>query len=153
MTDAEKLARYDDLANLVDELHDENMELRQQLAERDNQIESLKASVYGLYELEKQLADSQQNVAMLRDALEITHELYTQSSTGYGFARPDNPHNFYPDIDCCSKEEIEAHSKACDDYSSGRNILNCSWGIGTYLDEYVPAIKALAATAPKSNEN
>lgn len=28
ITDAEKLARYDDLANLVDELHDENMKLR-----------------------------------------------------------------------------------------------------------------------------
>lgn len=40
MTDADKLARYDDLANLVEDLHDENMELRQQLAamtaERDD---------------------------------------------------------------------------------------------------------------------
>jgi hypothetical protein len=32
MTDAEKLLRYDDLANLVDELRDENMEMKQQLA-------------------------------------------------------------------------------------------------------------------------
>lgn len=33
MTDADKLARYADLANLVEELHDDNMMLRQQVAD------------------------------------------------------------------------------------------------------------------------
>ena len=35
------------------ELMTENAAMRKQLAERNNQIEALKASVYGLYELEK----------------------------------------------------------------------------------------------------
>jgi len=92
-------------------------------------------------------AQLQDEVTMLeRDALEVTHELYANTSSGYGFARPENPHNFHCDIDCCSKEEIEAHSKACDDYAAGRKVSNDSWGIGTYCDEYAPAIKALAAT-------
>lgn len=91
-----------------------------------------------------------EQVVMLRDALEVTHELYVNASSGYGFARPDNPHNFHCDIDCCSKEEIAAHSKACDDYAAGRKVSSDSWGIGTYCDEYTPAIKALADTEPKS---
>jgi hypothetical protein len=33
--DADKLARYDYLANLVEELHDENMRMRQQLSTTD----------------------------------------------------------------------------------------------------------------------
>ena len=99
--------------------------------------------------LEKECDQLREQVALLRDALEVTHELYANASSGYGFARPDNPHNFHCDIDCCSKEEIAAHSKACDDYAAGRKVSSDSWGIGTYCDEYTPAIKALAATEPK----
>lgn len=87
--------------------------------------------------------------AVLREALETTHDLYAHASSGYGFARPDNPHNFSPDFECCSQEEIAAHSKACEDYDAGRKISNESWGIGTYCDEYAPALQALAS-APES---
>ena len=43
--DADKLARYDDLANFVEELHDENMRMRQQLAEREKQIVLLRVAL------------------------------------------------------------------------------------------------------------
>ena len=101
-----------------------------------------------IFDLGEERDQLREQVKMLRDALEVTHELYANSSSGYGFARPENPHNFHCDIDCCSKEEIAAHSKACDDYAAGRKVSNDSWGIGTYCDEYAPAIEALAATEP-----
>lgn len=123
-------------------------------ASRDAEIAALQAEIErkmsaGGFVL-KENGQLREQVAMLRDALEVTHELYVNASSGYGFARPDNPHNFHCDIDCCSKEEIAAHSKACDDYAAGRKVSSDSWGIGTYCDEYTPAIKALAATKPKS---
>lgn len=83
-------------------------------------------------------------IERLRDVLEITHELYVQSSSGYGFATPDNPHNYMPDIESCNAEEIRNHSKACSDYDAGLPIVNRQWGIGTYCDEFKPAIEALA---------
>jgi hypothetical protein len=101
-------------------------------------------------ELEKERDQLREQVKILRDALEVTHELYANASSGYGFARPKNPHNFCPDINGCSKEEIAAHSKACDDYAAGRRVADESWGVGTYNDEYAPALEALAATEPKS---
>jgi hypothetical protein len=30
----------------------------------------------------------------------------------YGFARPENPHDFFPDFESCSEAEIEAHKAA-----------------------------------------
>jgi hypothetical protein len=35
---------------------------------------------------------------------------------GYGFFRPENPHDFSPDPQCCREEEIEAHKKACEEW-------------------------------------
>ena len=32
---------------------------------------------------------------------------------GYGFWRPENPHHFSPDVDCCTNEKIAAHAAAC----------------------------------------
>ena len=118
-------------------------------ASRDAEVAKLKDDNEYLYVAAIERDQLREQVVMLRDVLEITHELYVQASSGYGFARPENPHNYRPDIDCCSKEEIAAHSKACDDYANGRNISGDSWGIGTYNDEYKPAIEALAATEPK----
>lgn len=88
--------------------------------------------------------------AVLLEALETTHDLYAHASSGYGFARPDNPHSFSPDPEWCSPEEIAAHSKACEDYDAGRKISDESWGIGTYCDEYTPALIALASTPEQS---
>jgi hypothetical protein len=109
--------------------------LEQQLAEHEKQIVMLRERLVAKDALLRQA----------RDTLEITHELYANASSGYGFARPDNPHNFHCDIDCCSKEEIEAHSKACDDYAAGRKASDDSWGIGTYCCEYTPALHTIAA--------
>lgn len=122
----------------------------EQLAERDAEIASF-CMDYRIKcdedtkRLEKQLAAKDALLRQAKNALEITHELYANASSGYGFARPENPHNFHCDIDCCSKEEIAAHSKACDDYAAGRKVTNESWGIGTYCDEYAPALEAIAA--------
>lgn len=32
----------------------------------------------------------------------------------YGFYRTENPHDFYPDHECCSEKEIANHKAACD---------------------------------------
>lgn len=32
---------------------------------------------------------------------------------GYGYYRPDNPNNFWPDYECCTPGEIENHKAAC----------------------------------------
>ena len=124
--------------------------LREQLASRDAEVVSLtnqRDYEYVRAENAEQERDQlREQVKVLRDVLQITHELYTQASSGYGFAHPENPHNYSPDFECCSEEEIAAHSKACEDYDAGRKIANDSWGTGTYCDEYAPALKALAAT-------
>jgi len=33
---------------------------------------------------------------------------------GYGFYQPPNPHDFYPDGESCTPEEIAAHREACE---------------------------------------
>ena len=101
-------------------------------------------------ELEAKIIAQQARIEQLKGILGMTHELYSQSVGGYGFYRPDNPHNFFPDPACCNQKEISAHSKACEDYAAGRPISNDSWGIGTYTDEYQPAVQALAAPSDTS---
>lgn len=64
---------------------------------------------------------------------------------GYGYYRPANPHDFHPDHECCSSDEIEAHRAACEAYDKGEykpeqgygwvgsmHILRAPWGIGAY---------------------
>lgn len=36
---------------------------------------------------------------------------------GYGFYRPENPNDFFPDYECCSPEEIDTHKTACDEWN------------------------------------
>ena len=36
---------------------------------------------------------------------------------GYGFYRPENPNNFFPDFECCQDWEIENHKLACELYN------------------------------------
>ena len=92
----------------------------------------------------QRIAELEAEVMGLRKALEITHELYAQASMGYGFAHPDNPHNFSPDFECCNADEIAAHSQACEDFDAGRPIKKGTWGVGTYTDEYAPAVELLS---------
>lgn len=75
---------------------------------------------------------------------------------GYGFYRPANPHDFSPDPDCCSPEEIAAHKADCEAFDRGEyiddqaqksgwsedgtmHVTRNSWGIGvfTYTDQEV----------------
>lgn len=91
----------------------------------------------------------------------------TSSQTGYGYSRPANPNDFFPDAECCTPEEIEAHRAACEAFDKGEytpdpriestgraHILLAPWGIGSYTyrdghaDELIAAIDALAAAAP-----
>lgn len=39
---------------------------------------------------------------------------------GYGFYRPQNPNNFWPDYEVCSPWEIENHKAACELFNQGR---------------------------------
>ena len=67
---------------------------------------------------------------------------------GYGYYRPTNPHDFHPDHDICTEDEIAHHKAACaaydagnyrDDYgdgwlSSNLHVTKAPWGIGSYND-------------------
>lgn len=79
---------------------------------------------------------------------------------GYGYYRPKNPHDFHPDAESCTEDEIAAHKAACeawdagiykDNYGDGWvspnvHILRAPWGIGSYTDE-VPEIAAICNRA------
>ncbi len=65
---------------------------------------------------------------------------------GYGYFRPSNPHDFSPDAELCTKEEIENHKQACELFDKGEyvhqntpgmrggvHILTAPWGIGSYV--------------------
>lgn len=89
------------------------------------------------------------------------------AENGYGFARPANPHDFHPDADSCSEEEIAAHRAACEAYDKGEytpekgsewvgnmHILRAPWGIGSYTfrdphaDKLLAELDKLIAAAP-----
>ena len=81
----------------------------------------------------------------MAEALEIAGEMASQAMFGYGCYKPDNPHNFWPDIECCTPEEIANHSAACEAYDKGERIGNKPWGIGTYTEELPDVVvKALS---------
>lgn len=78
---------------------------------------------------------------------------------GYGFFRPDNPHDFTPDSDS-TPEQLEAHRLACEAYDKGEytdkhpsgwitpdiHITTAPWGMGSYVydrPEFVTALEAL----------
>lgn len=69
------------------------------------------------------------------------------SISGYGFHRPENPNDFFPDPEGSSAEEIAAHKAACEAWNRGEykrdpseesgwhgnmHILKAPWGIGSY---------------------
>ena len=87
--------------------------------------------------------------------------------SGYGFYRPANPHDFSPDHESCSPDEIAAHKAACEAFDRGEfspplgsetyrddagnmvlHILRAPWGIGAYSEtdpDAIPIIKAARA--------
>jgi hypothetical protein len=83
---------------------------------------------------------------------------------GYGFYRPENPHNFFPDHESCSDEEVANHKAACEAWDRGdykrepgseyfhgedgkliMHILRAPWGIGSYSDTIPEVADLLAA--------
>lgn len=95
------------------------------------------------------------------------------SVSGYGFYRPANPHDFSPDHDSCSADELAAHKAACEAYDRGEytapkgseflrdddgkvtlHILRAPWGIGSYSEtdpDAVPLIDAARAFLAKGD--
>jgi len=87
--------------------------------------------------------------------------------TGYGFYHPDNPHDFHPDEESCTPQEIANHKAACDAYDAGARVdppevhqhvvsddgkvvaslLITPWGIGSYALRDEKAAEVLAALA------
>ncbi len=45
---------------------------------------------------------------------------------GYGFYRPENPNDFFPDSESCTEKEIEAHRLACENWNKSDKNNNCS---------------------------
>jgi len=43
------------------------------------------------------------------------------NADGYGFYRPENPNNFWPDYECCEPWEIENHKLAIKKYDEAVN--------------------------------
>lgn len=101
-------------------------------------------------------------VALLRAARRWVEEGGTIS--GYGFYRPENPHNFHPDPECCSDEEVANHRAACEAWDRGDykapqgsesfynekgeltlHITRAPWGIGSYTDMADEAADLIAA--------
>jgi hypothetical protein len=83
---------------------------------------------------------------------------------GYGFYRPENPHNFSPDAESCSDEEMANHKAACEAWDRGdykapqgsesfydekgeltMHILRAPWGVGSYTDMVDEVADLLAA--------
>ena len=98
---------------------------------------------------------------LLRNAKNWIHESGTMN--GYGFYRTANPHDFSPDPESCTADEISNHKAACDLWDSGEydrskekgsewlrsddgqlvaHVLRAPWGIGSY-SETVPEVQAL----------
>ena len=116
-------------------------------------------------------------MADIREALlEVAEFLRGEAEvTGYGYSATEDPHDFTPDPECCTAEEIARHKAACDAWDRGEHIPVCmsdgstsgtiikrddgsavvhchraGWGIGTYVfrDEWmVDAAERLTAMA------
>lgn len=83
--------------------------------------------------------------------------------SGYGFFRPENPHDFFPDPESCTADEIANHKAACDAYDAGTytpdnsdgwitpdlHITKAPWGIGSYTARD-PAIVAAITQAKEA---
>lgn len=87
--------------------------------------------------------------------------------SGYGYFRPSNPNNFFPDPESCTEAEIANHKAACEAYDAGNyrddygdgwltptmHVTKAPWGIGSYnapipeLEEQCERARAAIAKA------
>lgn len=42
--------------------------------------------------------------------------------SGYGYYAPADPHDFHPDPECCTPEEVERHRLACEAFNRGESL-------------------------------
>jgi hypothetical protein len=49
-----------------------------------------------------------------------TKPVFDGECDGYGFYRPANPNNFFPDYESCEPWEIANHKLACELYNQGK---------------------------------
>jgi len=53
---------------------------------------------------------------------------------GYGLALPDDPHDFTPDLECCTTKEIyNWHNDKIKFNNGQQSEMSGKWGIGTYI--------------------
>lgn len=135
------------------------------------------AAVASAEKAERENAALQERLAEAERALRHVRNIANESGTnqGYGFYRPANPHDFFPDHESSTPEEIAAHKAACeafdnDAYQEPRgsewigegdfkvHILRAPWGIGSYpeteewADSILKAIDAALASAATKGE-
>ncbi len=56
----------------------------------------------------------------LREVADFLRE--RSEDVGYGYFRPEDPHDFTPDGECCTPEEIEAHHASCEAWLRGEYV-------------------------------
>lgn len=147
-----KAVRAEDAAYIAAANPAEILELIAKLEDAQGEIRALRATEAGLRERVKELEEVA--AAMLPFADDAS------AINGYGYYRPENPHNFHPDAESCTADEIAAHKAACDAWDAGTykdnygdgwvgpnvHILRAPWGIGSYTDE-APEISAICKRA------
>ena len=122
------------------------------LEDAQGEIRALRATEAGLRERVKALEEVAAALLPFADD--------ASAINGYGYYRPKNPHDFHPDAESCTEDEIAAHKAACEAWDAGTykdnygdgwvspnvHILRAPWGIGSYTDE-VPKIAAICNRA------
>lgn len=130
----------------------EILELIAKLEDAQGEIRALRATEAGLVERVKDLEEVAAALLPFADD--------ASAINGYGYYRPKNPHDFHPDAESCTEDEIAAHKAACEAWDAGTykdnygdgwvspnvHILRAPWGIGSYTDE-VPEIAAICNRA------
>lgn len=128
------------------------LELIAQLEDAQGEIRALRATEQNLRERVKALEEVAAALLPFADD--------ASAINGYGYYRPKNPHDFHPDAESCTEDEIAAHKAACEAWDAGTykdnygdgwvspnvHILRAPWGIGSYTDE-VPEIAAICNRA------
>lgn len=56
----------------------------------------------------------------LRDVAEFLRA--SAEEPGYGYYTPADPHDFFPDPECCTPDEIERHRLACEAFDRGESL-------------------------------
>lgn len=108
--------------------------------------------------IEQELKNAQSQAEYWKQLLIAARPYIEQAAVhnGYGYYRPPNPHDFSPDLECCTDEEVSNHKAACEAYDKGArmpcdeipeqgdgwlrspqgekvaHILMAPWGIGSY---------------------